>query len=315
MCVPAAACRRSRPLARRSFPRNINTPQDLGDGRDHLLPLALKGSHELILDRLAEWPLITASDLGLMTGLSPSGLSQIIARLASLGLATRSRFGGRYRLGLTRRGLTCLARRDRTSAFDAIHRWAVAPEGGSPPASWREVPGIRSRVLARTIEHTDAVHRFLAQMSQQSREQGYQPPQFHPPHHSARHFPHRGQQRSIHPDASGMSCKGARTWPFFLEWERRAVRPGTMADRLAPYLRYYSSKRPLDDHGAWPLVLIVFDDYLAEGVFLGVARREMERSKVEVPLWVSYKERLEQVGPLGLAWRSPDALEPTCPFT
>ena len=62
-------------------------------------------------------------------------------------------------------------------------------------------------------------------------------------------------------------------------------------------------------------MLVVFDDYLDEGNFLGVARREMERAGVDVPLWVSYRELLEGVGPLGLAWRSPDVLEPSCAFT
>ena len=87
-----------------------------------------------------------------------------------------------------------------------------------------------------------------------------------------------------------------------------------MSARLAPYLRYYSSNQPLDDHGHRPLVLVVFDDPLAEANFLGVARREMERTGVNVPLWVSYRRMLEKVGPLGLAWRSPEALEPTCAF-
>ncbi len=105
-----------------------------------------------------------------------------------------------------------------------------------------------------------------------------------------------------------------RTLPFFLEWEKRAMNPSTMAARLAPYLRYYSSSQPLDDHGHQSLVLVVFDDYLAEGNFLGVAHREMERAGVSVPLWVSYGEMLEKTGPLGLAWRSPDQLEYTRAF-
>ena len=45
-----------------------------------------------------------------------------------------------------------------------------------------------------------------------------------------------------------------------------------------------------------------------------MARREMERTGVNVPLWVSYRGMLEKVGPLGLAWRSPEVLEPTCAF-
>ena len=153
------------------------------------------------------------------------------------------------------------------------------------------------------------MHRFLGRMSRQAREQGYSIVQFDPPHRAARRFCHRSRLRSIHPDAFSVLRLGGETFPFFLEWERQAVQPGTMAARLAPYLRYYSSKQPLDDHGEWPLVLVVFDDELAESNLHGVARREMERAEVDVPLWVSHTSILEKVGPLGKAWRNPKALE------
>ena len=52
-------------------------------------------------------------------------------------------------------------------------------------------------------------------------------------------------------------------------------------------------------------MLIVFDDPLVESNFLGVARRVMARTRVNVPLWVSYREMLEKAGPLGAAWHSP----------
>ena len=150
---------------------------------------------------------------------------------------------------------------------------------------------------------------------------GYRVSQVSPPHHAARYFRYRGRMRSIHPDALAVVRVGNKPHPFFLEWERRALNPSTMAARLAPYLRYSSSNQPLDDHGHRPLVLVVFDDPLAEANFLGVARSEMERVKVSVPLWASYRdlwasyrERLESVGPLGAAWRNPDVLEPACAF-
>ena len=185
---------------------------------------------------------------------------------------------------------------------------------GSSPATWREVSGTRSRALARTIEHTDAVHWFLGRMSRQACERGYRVVQFDPPHRASRRFRHRGRLRSIHPDAFGILRRGSETFPFVLEWERRAVRPGAMAARLVPYLRYYSSKQFLDDHGEWPLVLVVFDNGLAESNFHGVARREMDRAGVDVPVWVSHAAMLERAGPLGKAWRDPDVLELTCPF-
>ena len=68
--------------------------------------------------------------------------------------------------------------------------------------------------------------------------------------------------------------------------------------------RYYGSQRPADDHGVRPAVLVVFDDELAAHHFLGVARMEMKRARVEVPLRVSYRAALEREGPLGEAWRT-----------
>ncbi len=111
--------------------------------------------------------------------------------------------------------------------------------------------------------------------------------------------------RSIRPDAFGVLCRGADARPFFLEWERRAVRPATMATRIAPYLRYFSTHRPIDDHGVQPSVLVVLQDDVAVTHFLRVAREEMDRVGGEVPLSVSHEATLEDLGPLGLAWRSP----------
>ena len=120
--------------------------------------------------------------------------------------------------------------------------------------------------------------------------------------------------RSVHPDAFGILRRGSDTWPFFLEWERRAVRPATMADRIAPYLRYYSSHRPTDDHGSRPIVLVVFEDEIAQTHFLRVARDEMARAAVKVPLGVSYRSLLERVGPLGRAWCAAEGSEPDYAF-
>jgi hypothetical protein len=91
--------------------------------------------------------------------------------------------------------------------------------------------------LLRNIEHTAAVHWFIAALARQARASGWEIMQLDPPHRASRHFRHGDRHRSIHPDAFGILRKGGITWPFFLEWERRAVRPATIAARLAPYLR------------------------------------------------------------------------------
>ena len=130
-----------------------------------------------------------------------------------------------------------------------------------------------------------------------------------PPHRAARYFRYGGALRSIHPDAFGLRRRGDVAWPFFLEWERRALHPSTMAARLAPYLRYFAIDRPVADHGATPAVLVVFEDAVAPAHFLRVARTEMVRSGVDVPLSAAWRENLEAAGPLGGTWRGPFSTE------
>ena len=300
-----------RPTSRLSLPDDADLHR-IDDGvADHLLPTLLKPAEKRMLDCLADWPLISAADLSGILGLSDSRAWRLAARLNRLDLVTPVHLAGQRRYALSDGGLSLLARRDRGSVGAAVRRWSVEPMDDEPPSSWRDLPGARARPLARAIDHTQAVHRFMAALVRQAKElKGYQVPQVSPPHHAVRHFRYGGSLRSVHPDGFGVVRTGSKTFPFFLEYERRAANPSTMASRLAPYLRYYSSNRPLEDHGHRPLVLIAFDDPLAEANFLGVARREMERAKAGVPLWVSHRERLEKVGPLGKAWRNPDVMEP-----
>ena len=150
----------------------------------------------------------------------------------------------------------------------------------------------------------------MAAVARQGRAGGWEVIQLDPPHRASRYFRHGGVLRAVHPDAFGVLRREAVTWPFFLEWERRAVRPTTMAARLAPYLRYFASHRPTDDHGALPDVLVVFQDELAATHFLRVAETEMERAGVDVPLHVSHERLLRLEGPLGRAWLCPGGGRP-----
>ena len=257
-----------------------------GAGRDipgYLLPAPLKPAEKRVLDLLYDWPWISPNDLASLLAVSEPRASQLVTPLEAFGLVTRlsadnlstrqvepgvpaaSRLSERQagRLALTDQGLALLARRDRTSVGVARKRWSVAPLDPEGPASWRNVSGARSRQLVRNAEHTGAVHAFIAALARQCRALRWEMAQLDPSRRASRYFRHGEKLRSIHPDAFGVLRRGPVTWPFFLEWERRAVRPVTMAARLAPYLRYYSSHRPTDDHGAQPAVLVVFDDDLA----------------------------------------------------
>ena len=278
-----------------------------------MLPLFVRPAEKRALDLISDWPWIALTELAGLMGVSPQRASQTVIPLEGFGLAARVPEAGR-RLALTDRGLSLLARRDRTSVGVAKKRWSLAPEDAEAPFEWRNVTGRRSRQLLRNIEHTDAVHGFLAALAAQAPLLGWEIVQIDPPRRASRHFRHDGRMRAVNPDAFGVLKKGDTTWPFFLEWERRAVRPSTMSERLAPYLRYYSSHRPLDDHGARPAVLVVFDDDIAQTHFLRVAREEMRADGVAVPLWVSHREAIDALGPLGSAWRSPGEWESPQPL-
>ena len=287
-------------LTRTTVPRDISL-RDARDAPDWLLPALLGPAQKRALGFVADWPWLAPAHLGGLLGVTDRRVAQLVHVLQGAGLVDR--VSGR--LVLADRGLALLARRDRSAANLALKRWSAKPLDPDAPLTWRNVAGRRSRQLLRTVEHTQAVHGFLAALAEQARSCGTEVAQLDPPHRASRYFRHRGVLRSVNPDAFGVLRRDGRPWPFFLEWERRAVRPSTMAGRLAPYLRYYASQRPADDHGVRPHVLVVFDDELAAHHFLRVARVQTQRARVEIPLLVSHRALLEREGPLGPAWRSP----------
>ena len=291
-------------LARASAPADLAVEGPGWDIPDHMLPYYLKPAEKRALDLLSDWPWVVLKDLAGLLGVSAPRASQLVNPLEGFGLVVRP-VPGSGRLALTDRGLAMLARRDRTSVGVARKRWSIAPRAQKADYDWRSVTGGRSGQLLRNIEHTAAVHAFVAALARQTALLEWEIAQLDPPRRASRYFRHGDSRRSIHPDAFGILRKDGTTWPFFLEWERRAVRPATMSERLAPYLRYYSSHRPTDDHGVRPDVLVVFEDEIAATHFLRVAREEMQAKGVTVPLWVSHGDAIGELGPLGRAWRTP----------
>ncbi|MCY4639404.1 MAG: replication-relaxation family protein [Chloroflexi bacterium] len=269
-----------------------------------LLPARLGPAEKRTLDLVADWPWIAPGDLAVLLGLSRARLSRLVVSLESLGLVARIPATG-GRLAATERGLAVAARRDRTAVGLARSRWSPAPLDAGVPGGWRDVRGRNSRQLLRHLDHTAAVHRFVASLAQQARAEGWEVAQLDPPRRASRYFRHGGRVRSVHPDAFGVLRRDGERWACFLEWERRAVRPSTMAARLAPYLRYYASQRPADDHGVRPAVLVVLRDEITADHFLRVARRELDRARVKLPLGVSHEALVGAEGPFGDAWRAP----------
>lgn len=302
--VPHGVLPKERPLASPTPPVALAVDVAGRDVPSYALPALLRPAEKRALDLFADWPWLSPEHLQDLLGVSRARTAQIVSALRDHGLAARAPAAA-GRLVLTERGLTLIARRDRTSIGLAKKRWSAAPLDGGAAGGWRDVRGRRSRQLLRNIEHTAAVHGFIAGLAAQSRSLGWDLVQLDPPHRASRYFRHDGRLRSVLPDAFAVLRHEGRVWPCFVEWERRAVRPSTMAAKLAPYLRYYATPRPTDDHGTRPTVLVVFGDELAAHHFLRVAREEMARTGVDLPLCVSDHGVLKRKGPLGRAWLTP----------
>ncbi len=303
-----------KPHQRASLPTSLHTNGARIQFPTWMLSSALKPTEKRALDLLSDWPWIAPSHLGELLGVRRSRLFRVLSRLREFGLLHDLQVGNNRRLALANRGISFIAHRDRSSVGAARERWSAAMLDDREPPSWRNVSGRRCRQLLRNLEHTESAHWFAATMQRQAASRSVRLAQLDPPHRASRYFRFNGGLRSIHPDAFGMLQGGDASRPFFLEWERRAVRPVTMAARLAPYIRYYSSHRPLDDHGAQPVLLVVFDNDSAATQFLRVARVKRSEAKVTVSLLVSHKRLLERVGPLGRAWRTEPGGEPVHAF-
>ncbi len=186
------------------------------------------------------------------------------------------------RLALSDRGLSIIAHRDRASVGIARKRWSAEAIDANASFGWRNIRGTRTRQLLRHLDHTETVHQIIAALSEKTGADSMNIGQLDPPHRASRYFRRQGHLHSIHPDAFVSLETDSGVHAYFLEYERRAVRPSTMLARLAPYLHYYATRRPLEDHGILPNLLVVFDEDLAATHFRRVAERHGARAERQV---------------------------------
>ena len=160
------------PPERVSLPEHLNVDGQDDSAPDHLLPALLKSTEKRCLDLLSDWPWMTPAHLGGVLEVKRSRISQLLQRLTSLGLVIDDVVEGRRRLILSDLGLSVLARRDRTSVGAMKKRWSASLTDPDRAATWRNVSGARARQLLRNIQHTDAVHWFIAVLAKQARSRG-----------------------------------------------------------------------------------------------------------------------------------------------
>ena len=84
--------------------------------------------------------------------------------------------------------------------------------------------------------------------------------------------------------------------PFYLECEHRARHPRGVWAKLRPYLRYYRSGEPEQDHPPFPFTLFVVDGQDVEETYV---RTSVGMRSMTVPVLVSCRPVLERSGILG----------------
>ena len=245
------------------------------------------------LDLLAAWPFSTPDQLaGLMGGVTRRRANQVLCSLRTRALVQQEPEG----YVLTDESLTCLARRDRAAVGPTLDRW-------TPQQSDDGVYiGSALRAIASQSEHQRGITEFVAMLTTEAvHNADYELLDLLPTHRSQITYWHSGRRYVLHPDASfQLGHQGDWDW-CLLEYERRAVTPKRIPERLRGYRRYFQSEYPTHDHGgAEPLVLFLFETAEAEATFLHTAARLRH-----APFVSSNLPTLTEEGVLGRSWRLP----------
>ena len=280
------------------------TPES-GAAHEYLLYAALEGGEKLLLHAVALWPLATIADL---TGLLRMAKSKVISYLhvpVALGLIEKHRLRKRTRFVLSERGLAHLARRDRVSADRLIRRWSPKVRQASEYAGPLSVRGSALGDLMRHLRHTAEAYGFWAELSRQVGAAGGELVTLQPPHRSERRYTVNGRVRTLKPDGYAQVRVNGRDGHFFFEWERRAAHPVQFRAKLRPYLAYYQTRKPLEDHGAYPALLVVLRDELVMAQFLKAATEEIATHTFRtLKVLATYQASLQKEGPLAAIWHT-----------
>ena len=197
-------------------------------------------------------------------------------------------------------GLRCLARRDRVAVRIALGRWSARKRRRSRDSA-PVIAGTSLRSLDSQLAHQDAINSVAAALSAEvARSRDHHLLELLPTSRSSIGYRYQGQDYVIHPDATfWLSYRG--DWrPYFLEFERRAVTPRKVRERLTNYPRYFASGwADLDHAGQLPLVLFVFETNDAEESFLRAAGAH------RLPICTSNLEMIADLGVLREVWRWP----------
>ena len=322
--VIRSALKRSPPPASRAL-RRASMPRDeaVSSGGPDLVSCDLVEPAVSMLDLLADWPLMRQSDMSRFLGISPGRIRAGAAQLGRLGLVVALRTGRTSeqgnekgtRLALSPDGLRHLAWRDRTRLSDLNRFWTVSvdPSGASESNVLDfKVSGTKLRVLARELEHTSGVHRFMSELAACCRSsRDWELVQALPPHRWERWFRHNNRRYGIRPDATVCLAWRGHGLSLLLEYEERAVKPVRMHERLSRYRSYFAALETQRDFDGSTMVAVVFPERATASRFAAFAAREISKTRMSetgIPLLVGNAESFHAQGVVSRCWLIPSNL-------
>ena len=254
---------------------------------------------KLIMEVLADRPVIRREDLITHTGKTPGGLTRHMTRLVRhCGVVEQTGTRGHVRYMLSQEGVDYMARRDRAHVGLARSIWSGKPlkkneQGGVAPR------GHVVKTVRREPGSTDGLYRIVSRLIADVRDHPDYTLEYLLPQHRTHVYVE--PKVSIRPDASaGILYRNDTYIQFHLEYEERARYRGGLDEKLEPYRKFFRSKALRHKRPQFLLpVLFVFPDETIEERFVNMAAD----SKCCLPALSSNIETLEGLGFLGSPWR------------
>ena len=307
---------RFEPYAKVVVPEGVILKTGRND-RGILVGASLSRRERICLQAVADWPLALRGHL-----LGLKGVSDLLfASLFNAGLIYYARDDGRARVLLSDAGMRYVASRDRSSFGMLRNRWGYVMVDKSEPELENlrtfgvtgkgldrrhriRAEGGKLRVVSRQLEHLDGLTEFFSALG--GGTEGLDVVEVLPTHRGERWARIGRSMRAILPDGAFVAKTKDSVIPFAVEFERRAVTPKLMNQRLRPYKQYYDAVYRFEDHGAILVTLIVFESVVHASDFAShcaSGRVEARTSRGRnMPLYVSSIEEIREKGLWGEVW-------------
>ena len=307
---------RRRPPKLASMPKGN---EELGKDSGELRPSKLTDAGMLILDTVANWPLIDNRKAQKMTGMGGEWFRKERARLVDNGALIQVRMASAtirsksLRLMLTDYGLRLVAWRDRTTLSELTRAWSISPNDtgdANGPIEGYIIKGTKLRVAAREIGHTDALQEVACLLQEScASDAEWHAEQTLPTHRWERWFYYNNRRYGIRPDATALLRFNDHQVALLIEYEQRATTPSRMLEKVTRYTRYFGSLDTGLDFTSPPVAAIVFPDSASSSRFIVHLARSMRRTRGgrarRFRMLSSSIEDIRREGFTGAAWWDP----------